>query len=272
MVLIELGTFQMGSLETERGRDANEGPIHEVTLTRSFYIGKYEITQAQWQAVTGVNPSEESGIGDNLPVYGVSSDDCQSFIEQLNALGLGTFRLPTEAEWEYACRAGTGTRFSFGDVLECSDLCSDCELMEEHMWWCGNETGEAHEVGLGRWYFTEECPGACVDSPRRQQHHAVMCHNACKHFARRCSQSSPVTSPLGNPLPNDHAVHSGSNRRNHHDYKCPVLSARTTAAALSPPFHAHGHSTRSTLAAAMAASSVDGEPRAAMPRSNAHTL
>ena len=140
MVLIELGTFQMGSLETERGRDANEGPIHEVTLTRSFYIGKYEITQAQWQAVTGVNPSEESGIGDNLPVYGVSWDDCQSFIEQLNALGLGTFRLPTEAEWEYACRAGSDTRFSFGDALECSDSTSYCALLDEYMWWGGNNT------------------------------------------------------------------------------------------------------------------------------------
>ena len=156
MVLINPGTFTMGSPDSERGRYSGEGPQHEVTITQPFYLGKYEVTQAQWLAVMGSDPSHEDfgnwGSGDDYPVYFVSWNDCQSFISRLNETERGTFRLPTEAEWEYACRAGTTTRFSFGDALECDDGTGYCEIQDQYMWWWGNRTygGEADgskEVG-----------------------------------------------------------------------------------------------------------------------------
>jgi formylglycine-generating enzyme required for sulfatase activity len=115
MVYIEPGTFMMGSQSEEVGRDDDEGPQHQVTLTNGFYMGKYEVTQAQWEAVMGSNPSYFSGKPNN-PVEQVSWDDCQTFIQILNLLYPEyTFRLPTEAEWEYTCRAGTTTRFYWGE-------------------------------------------------------------------------------------------------------------------------------------------------------------
>ena len=96
----------------------------------------------------GDNLSDSDG-SPNHPVGTVSWDDCQAFIEQLGDMGLGTFRLPTEAEWEYACRAETDTRFSFGDALECDDDgIDDCEIMDEYMWWAGSWTlSSSLEVG-----------------------------------------------------------------------------------------------------------------------------
>ena len=114
MVLIRPGSFIMGSPGNEQDRQSNEGPQHQVTITRDFYIGKYEVTQAQWETVMGSNPSTFSGNPD-YPVDTVTWFDCLEFIQNLNAANLGQFRLPTEAEWEYACRAGTTTRFYWGD-------------------------------------------------------------------------------------------------------------------------------------------------------------
>src|SRR5205085_11701074 len=112
-VWILAGSFMMGS---ENG-DSDEKPAHRVTISEGFYMGKYEVTQAQWQAVMGNNPSNFKGC-DNCPVEQVSWDDAVSFIAKLNAQNDGyTYRLPTEAEWEYACRAGTTTAFAFGDSL-----------------------------------------------------------------------------------------------------------------------------------------------------------
>jgi formylglycine-generating enzyme required for sulfatase activity len=89
--------------------DADEKPAHQVTLNYSFYMGKYEVTQAQWQAVMGNNPSYFKDCGGNCPVEQVSWDDAQEFIRKLNQMNDGyTYRLPTEAEWEYACRGTTG--------------------------------------------------------------------------------------------------------------------------------------------------------------------
>jgi formylglycine-generating enzyme required for sulfatase activity len=88
-----------------------------VTLTRGFYIQTTEVTQGQWKAVTGSNPSRFSSCGDDCPVKKVSWEDVQEFIQKLNARGQGTYRLPTEAQWEYAARAGTDTPFYFGDCL-----------------------------------------------------------------------------------------------------------------------------------------------------------
>jgi formylglycine-generating enzyme required for sulfatase activity len=118
MVLIPAGKFMMGSPASEKGRRDNETQ-HEVTLTKPFYMGKYEVTQEQWESVMGDNPSSAKGA--KLPVTGVSWKDCQGFIEKLNAKTSGGYRRPTEAEWEYSCRAGTTTAYSFGDVLTKSD-------------------------------------------------------------------------------------------------------------------------------------------------------
>jgi len=114
--LIPAGTFMMGSPEDEPERDGNE-TRHQVTLTKSFYMQTTEVTQGQWKAVMGTNPSYSSSCGDNCPVEMVSWDDVQSFITALNGRGEGTYRLPTEAEWEYAARAGTSTPFYFGQCL-----------------------------------------------------------------------------------------------------------------------------------------------------------
>jgi formylglycine-generating enzyme required for sulfatase activity/serine/threonine protein kinase len=115
MIIIPAGKFLMGSPTTEVGRK-NDETQHEVSLTKPFYLGKYEVTQEQWKEVMGNNPSL-SVKGSKLPVTDVSWDDCQDFIKKLNAKTNGSYRLPSEAEWEYACRAGTTTAYSFGDNL-----------------------------------------------------------------------------------------------------------------------------------------------------------
>jgi formylglycine-generating enzyme required for sulfatase activity len=115
-VYLPPGTFMMGSLENEKERDKDEGPQHLVNI-QSFYMGKYEVTQAQWRAVMGNNPSRFSGC-DDCPVENVSWNGTQDFIRRLNSIqSQYTYRLPSEAEWEYACRAGTTTAFAFGDSL-----------------------------------------------------------------------------------------------------------------------------------------------------------
>ena len=106
MVRVEAGTFTMGAT-AEQGSDSwsNEKPAHQVTLTQDYYIGQTEVTQELWQAVMGSNPSNYKG--DNRPVEMVSWNACQEFITKLNALTGRTFRLPTEAEWEFAARGGS---------------------------------------------------------------------------------------------------------------------------------------------------------------------
>ncbi len=118
MVLVPAGKFKMGSPANEKGRGSNETQ-HEVTLTTPFYLGKYEVTPEQWNALMGNNPSETKGA--KLPVTDVSWEDCQEFIKKLNAKTNGGYRLPSEAEWEYACRAGTTTAYSFGDNITAKD-------------------------------------------------------------------------------------------------------------------------------------------------------
>ncbi|MBZ0257942.1 formylglycine-generating enzyme family protein, partial [bacterium] len=111
---ISSGSFMMGSPEDEAGRDDDEGPQHGVTISKPFFMGKYEVTQAQWQAVMGYNPSSFSG-DPNRPVESISYSDAKAFIAKLNELGVGRFRLPTEAEWEFACRADKTSRYYWGD-------------------------------------------------------------------------------------------------------------------------------------------------------------
>ena len=114
-VWIPPGVFQMGSPKSEEYRQGDEGPLHEVEISKGFWLGKYEVTQGEWEAVRGRNPSEHTGDA-RRPVDSVSWYDVHEFIGRLNdAAGDSLYRLPSEAEWEYACRAGTQTRWSLGD-------------------------------------------------------------------------------------------------------------------------------------------------------------
>jgi len=154
-VLIPAGEFTMGSSEAERqvvlaeekedwakNRILTEGPQHKVKISRPFYLGKYEVTQAQWHAVMGNNPSKYQGPTN--PVEQVSWEDIQPFLAKLNMSferkGM-RFTLPTEAQWEYACRAGTTTAFCFGD---------NAALLNEYGWYTSNSGGKTHPVGQGK--------------------------------------------------------------------------------------------------------------------------
>ncbi len=119
-VFIRAGSFLMGSHLSEAGRDDDER-LHRVTLTRGFYLQTTEVTQGQWRQVMGDNPSKFSGCGSDCPVEQVSWNDAQRFIQKLNQIGGRVkYRLPTEAEWEYAARAGTETAFYWGNEVGCS--------------------------------------------------------------------------------------------------------------------------------------------------------
>jgi formylglycine-generating enzyme required for sulfatase activity len=113
---IPAGTFIMGSPVDEPGRWNGETQ-HQVTLTKDYYMMSTEVTQKQWVDVMGSNPSSYSSCGDDCPVENVSWNEVQTFITELNKRGEGTYRLPTEAEWEYAARAGTTTAFNTGACL-----------------------------------------------------------------------------------------------------------------------------------------------------------
>lgn len=125
MILTKAGTFMMGSETNDSHSFVPNDPVHEVTLTRDYYIGETEVTQALWEAVTGQTPTasgwqwhENIGLGADYPVYFVSYGDVLSFISRLNTLTGQAFRLPTEAEWEYAARGGNksmGYRWSGSD-------------------------------------------------------------------------------------------------------------------------------------------------------------
>ncbi|MCX4240129.1 formylglycine-generating enzyme family protein [Paraliomyxa miuraensis] len=136
------GTFWMGSPEGELGRMDDEGPRHSVGLTGGFWIADIPVTQALWMAVMGKNPSHFEGY-DTRPVENVSWDDCQAFCEELNRRipGLGA-RLPSEAEWEHACRAGTTTATYAGDL----DDMTTATALESIAWYTGNSDGETHPV------------------------------------------------------------------------------------------------------------------------------
>ena len=136
MVRVEVGTFTMGATPEMKNPDDDEKPAHQVTLTNDYYIGKYEVTQALWQAVMNSNPSYFKG--DNLPVEQVSWNDCQEFISKLNSITGKTFRLPTEAEWEYAARGGKKNRgYQYSGSNNISDVA----------WYDNNSGSKTHAVG-----------------------------------------------------------------------------------------------------------------------------
>jgi len=116
LVVIPAGTFMMGSLAEEPGRTGDEGPQRRVSVG-SFALGKTEVTQGQWKAVMGNNPSYFQQCGDDCPVESVSWDDVQEYLKRLNQQTGRNYRLPSEAEWEYAARAGTTTAFHTGRTI-----------------------------------------------------------------------------------------------------------------------------------------------------------
>lgn len=137
MVKVEGGTFMMGATPEMKNSWTEERPIHQVTLTNDYYIGKYEVTQSLWCALMDNNPSYFKG--DNLPVEQVSWDDCQKFINKLNDITGRKFRLPTEAEWEYAARGGKKSRgYQYSGSNKISDVA----------WYSSNSEHKTQPVGL----------------------------------------------------------------------------------------------------------------------------
>ncbi|NJK41663.1 MAG: formylglycine-generating enzyme family protein [Acaryochloridaceae cyanobacterium SU_2_1] len=114
MMSIPSGTFTMGSPTSELQRDSDEDPQHKVTVP-AFYLGKYPVTQAQWQAIMGSNPSSFKGA--NRPVENINWNEAVEFCQKLSQKSGKEYRLPSEAEWEYACRAGTTSPFYFGETI-----------------------------------------------------------------------------------------------------------------------------------------------------------
>jgi formylglycine-generating enzyme required for sulfatase activity len=146
LVLISAGEFLMGSAKAD-DPDAqdDEQPQHRVRITQPFYLGQTEVTQGQYKAVMDQTPSYFKG-SDDLPVESISWNDAVAFCDKLNAMEKGSlegsiYRLPTEAEWEYACRAGSRTRYSFGD---------DAASLGEYAWYDSNSGNKTHPVGQKR--------------------------------------------------------------------------------------------------------------------------
>ena len=201
-VWVPAGEFRMGSKSSEA--ESDEQPLTRVRISRGFYLGKYEVTQAEWQAVMGSNPSPFDECGPNCPVEKVSWIDVQKFIAKLNAWeGRQRYRLPTEAEWEYAARAGTsGDRYGNVDVIA---------------WYKDNSGGRLHPVGgkapnawglhdmLGNvWEWVEDryCthPGGSVTDPQ----------GPCSHWARVYRSCSPNNSARNCRAPERHGNDAGS--------------------------------------------------------------
>ena len=148
MVWCPAGSFPMGSPESELGRYSNEKQ-HKVTISSGFWIGKYEVTQSQYEAVMGYNPASSYGVGANYPVYYVSWDNAMDFCAKLTAIERSAGRLPegyeytlpTEAQWEYACRAGTTTAFNNGTNIpkeEQTGWEEPCPNLDSVAWYWNN--------------------------------------------------------------------------------------------------------------------------------------
>lgn len=138
------GTFVMGSPEYELGRN-NDEDQHEVTIAQGFHIQITPVTVKQWRELMGNNPSCFPNLSEECPIVGISWNECQEFIKRLNLQGEATYRLPTESEWEYACRAGSTTSLANGELTEL--FCSMDSLLDEVGWYCGNSGRQIHPVG-----------------------------------------------------------------------------------------------------------------------------
>jgi formylglycine-generating enzyme required for sulfatase activity len=144
MVYISPGTFIMGSPPSEKGRYDDEMQ-HRVTLTKGFFMGVTEVTIEQWKKVMGYSPSQSEVTGKTHPVEMVSWNECQAFIMKVNKLEKSRrYRLPTEAEWEYACRADSGLAFSNGGIVQAG--CGLEPSLDRIGWYCGNTTENTQPV------------------------------------------------------------------------------------------------------------------------------
>ena len=138
-VQIPVGSFEMGCVQGDTECSNDEKPQHRVNITKPFYMGKYEVTQGQWKAVMGKNPSSFSNCGENCPVESVSWDDVQEFIQKLckkENMSSCKYRLPTEAEWEYSARSGSKIKYYWGNTMDGS-----------YAWYSDNSGSKTHLVG-----------------------------------------------------------------------------------------------------------------------------
>jgi len=222
LVLIPPGEFLMGSPETEEDRYDNEHQ-HLVRITKPFYLGVHEVTQAEYEKVMGANPSYFEGASN--PVEYVSWGDATGFCKRLSAKEGKTYRLPTEAEWEYACRAGTTTRYSFGD---------DAARLGEYAWYYDNSRQQSHPVGEKKpdvwglhgmhgsvwewcadWYDRDYYAGSPMDDPPGPEtgkfrvfrggywwHHAKYCRAAYRYGGEPHFQSNILGFRVAAVLPN----------------------------------------------------------------------
>lgn len=211
---ISAGKFMMGAPETESGSRIDERPVHQVEITRPFWLGVYEVTQAEYLKVTGANPSFFSPNGDGrakvqsldsgkLPVEQVSWEDATAFCEKLSALpeekaSGRVYRLPTEAEWQYACRAGTVTPFHFGDAMGSADA---------------NINGNFPYGGAPRGVFLGRT--APVGSYRPNAFglydmHGNVAELTADRYGRKYFEESPAVDPKGPENGNDRVVLGGS--------------------------------------------------------------
>ena len=184
MIRVEGGTFQMGATPEQMGMDDEERPVHSVTLS-SYYIAETEVTQALWEAVTSYKPTKDSyqwkapyGVGAQYPAYYVSWNDCQDFIAKLNSLTGEKFRMPTEAEWEYAARGGNkskGYRYSgsntIGDVAWYKGNAFDMGKNNPNYGTHAVKTKQPNELGLydmtgNLWEWCQDWYGTYSSNPQ----------------------------------------------------------------------------------------------------------
>jgi formylglycine-generating enzyme required for sulfatase activity/tRNA A-37 threonylcarbamoyl transferase component Bud32 len=214
LVLIPAGKFLMGSPQSEPGRGSDEGPQREVEITRPFYLGVFSITQAQWRAVMEYNPSFFCAEGggknqvrgmntDDYPVENVSWEDVATFLEELSALPAEreegrVYRLPSEAEWEYACRAGTTTAFHYGDSLSSTQA---------------NFDGTHPHGGAARGPYLERTCKVGSYKPNAfglYDMHGNVWEWCADWYSRDCHARSPASDPTGPAQGTDRVFRGGS--------------------------------------------------------------
>ena len=199
MIQIPPGQFQMGTPKNEYGRTTQEHAVHTVTLTKSFWIGKYEVTQEQWRALVGRDLELTRTKGPDNPVYSVSWWDIKEFTDKMTALGFGTFRLPTEAEWEYCCRAGTTTPFWFGDAIyEGQPYEEEVTRLKPYVWYEQTARGRNQAVGQKK-----PNPWGLYDV------HGNIAEY-CSDYFLWTSDPNPAVDPIGPPGPGPRVIRDGN--------------------------------------------------------------
>ena len=192
-VLVPAGSFIMGSPKDEADRDENEVE-HKVNIAKDFYLQTTEVTVKQWRAVMGRKLFGRKKGGDNFPVTKVSFYDAQKFIKKLNNLNMsekGRYRLPTEAQWEYACRAGTTTAYSWGDKIDCSNAvyqnnekkASDCIPFLKSMGIQPNRPAKVKSFAPNPWGFYDMHGNVwewCSDEYREYSNDTIKTENRIK--------------------------------------------------------------------------------------------